>query len=154
MADNVAMSPDELKQQIRQITVWKRGDQRAPHKPLLLLYALGRCLNDGERLLPYGEVDRELRPLLMEFGPERKSCHTEYPFQRLANDGIWELQKHLLAEADRAGIPIVSNTDEERVFRAIMRIITDRLSHTFEGNVKSVFHATRGGGKRATGGPA
>ena len=69
-------------------------------------------------------------------------------------DGIWELQKHLLAEADRAGIPIVSNTDEERVFRAIMRIITDRLSHTFEGNVKSVFHATRGGGKRATGGPA
>ena len=86
------MTPDELKQQIRQITVWKRGDQRAPHKPLLLLYALGRCLNDGERLLPYGEVDRELRPLLMEFGPERKSCHTEYPFQRLKNDGIWELQ--------------------------------------------------------------
>lgn len=85
------MTPDELKQLIRQITVWKRGDQRAPHKPLLLLYALGRCLNGGQRMLPYSEVDRELRPLLLEFGPERKSCHTEYPFQRLANDGIWQL---------------------------------------------------------------
>ena len=86
------MTPEELKQHFRQITVWKRGEQRAPHKPLLLMYALGRCMNDGERLLSYSEIDRELRPLLIEYGPERKSCHTEYPFQRLTNDGIWELQ--------------------------------------------------------------
>jgi hypothetical protein len=25
------------------LQVWTRGDERAPHKPLLLLYALGRC---------------------------------------------------------------------------------------------------------------
>ena len=24
------------------LTVWSRGDQRTPHKPLLILYALGR----------------------------------------------------------------------------------------------------------------
>lgn len=83
---------EELKQHICRITVWQRDEQRAPHKPLLVLYALGRCLNDEERLLPCAEVDRELRPLLIEYGPERKSCHTEYPFQRLTNDGIWQLE--------------------------------------------------------------
>jgi putative restriction endonuclease len=25
-----------------QLNAWSRGDQRAPHKPVLLLYALGR----------------------------------------------------------------------------------------------------------------
>ena len=106
LADNTAMSPDELKQQIRQITVWKRGEQRAPHKPLLLLYALGRCLDHDSRMIPYAEVDRELRPLLIEFGPERKSCHTEYPFQRLENDGIWELDNatNLLRRASNSDV--------------------------------------------------
>lgn len=85
------MNPEQLKQQVRQIVVWKRGEQRAPHQPLLLLYALGRLVNDNERLIPYADVDRDLRSLLLEFGPERKACHTEYPFWRLQNDGIWEL---------------------------------------------------------------
>lgn len=85
------MTPEQLKQQIRQIVVWKRGEQRAPHKPLLLLYALGRVANSNERLIPYADVDRDLRALLLEFGPQRLSCHPEYPFWRLQNDGIWEL---------------------------------------------------------------
>lgn len=99
---------DEIKQQFRQIAVWKRGAQRAPHKPLLLLYALGRCLNDDRRLIPYTDVDRDLRELLIEFGPERKSCHTEYPFWRLQNDGVWELHN-----AERVE-PRKSNNDAKK----------------------------------------
>lgn len=85
------MTPEQLKQRIRQIVVWKRGEERAPHKPLLLLYALGRFVTTGQRLIPFVEVDRDLRVLLVEFGPERKSYHPEYPFWWLQNDGIWEL---------------------------------------------------------------
>ena len=85
------MTPEQLKQHIRQIVIWKRGEQRAPHKPLLMLYALGRFVNANERLIPFVEVDRDLRMLLLEFGPERKACHPEYPFWRVQNDGIWEL---------------------------------------------------------------
>lgn len=88
---NTIMTPEQLKQQISQVVIWKRGEQRAPHKPLLLLYALRRLVNADQRLIPFADVDRDLRSLLLEFGPERQACHPEYPFWRLQNDGIWEL---------------------------------------------------------------
>ena len=85
------MQSHEVKELIRDITVWKRGTQRAPHKPLLLLYALGRLVRGDDREISYADVDRDLRELLIDFGPERRSCHPEYPFWRLQNDGIWQL---------------------------------------------------------------
>jgi putative restriction endonuclease len=85
------MDREEIRSRVSRLNVWKRGDQRAPHKPLLLLYALGRCLRGEDRLISYEAVDRELRKLLLEFGPPRKSFHPEYPFWRLQNDGIWEV---------------------------------------------------------------
>jgi putative restriction endonuclease len=36
-------------------------------------------------------VDRDLTPLLKEFGPPRRSMHPEYPFWRLQNDGVWQV---------------------------------------------------------------
>ena len=71
------------------VNVWKRGPQRAPHKPLLLLLALARCSRGEAREIPYREVDDKLGALLREFGPPRKSFHPEYPFWRLQNDGVW-----------------------------------------------------------------
>jgi hypothetical protein len=35
---------EKLLTNIREVSVWKQGDQRAPHKPLLILYALGKLL--------------------------------------------------------------------------------------------------------------
>ena len=85
------MDKEEIRDRVSRLNVWKRGDQRAPHKPLLLLYALGHCLRDENRLISYEDVDKDLRKLLLEFGPPRKSYHPEYPFWRLQSDGIWEI---------------------------------------------------------------
>ncbi|NVM20280.1 MAG: HNH endonuclease [Desulfobacterales bacterium] len=85
------MNKAKIKSLFSKITIWKRGGQRAPHKPLLALYALGRYAHTEERFISYVDVDRDLRNLLMEFGPRRGSYHPEYPFWRLQNDGIWEL---------------------------------------------------------------
>jgi putative restriction endonuclease len=85
------MDRNDLLEKINALNVWKQGDQRAPHKPLLLLYALGRLQQNKTRLIPYAEVDRTLRELLIEFGPSRARYHPEYPFWRLQNDGIWAL---------------------------------------------------------------
>jgi putative restriction endonuclease len=87
------MDADELKDKIRKLSVWKKGEQRAPHKPLLILYALGRLQNEKIKELPYEEIRVKLANLLKEYGPSRKSYHPEQPFVRLGNDGIWQLDR-------------------------------------------------------------
>ncbi len=73
------------------LTVWERKGERAPHKPLLILFALGEFSRTPHKLIPYLEIDKKLRELLEEFGPTRKNYHPEYPFWRLQKDGIWEV---------------------------------------------------------------
>lgn len=81
-----------IKTLFEEISVWKRGNQRAPHKPLLILYALASIQRDnGTRLFSFSEIDSKLQQLLVDFGPTRASYHAQYPFWRLQKDGIWEL---------------------------------------------------------------
>ena len=87
------MSPEEFLRRIAAIRVWRQGDQRAPHKPLLLLLALGRLSHGKPRLAGYfHEIQKPLSRLLERFGPPgRKAVHPEHPFWRLRNDGLWEV---------------------------------------------------------------
>lgn len=71
--------------------MWGSGDQRAPHKPLLLLLALGRLQRGEGRLASFEEVKKPLAELLRRFGRPRKTLHPINPFQRLANDGVWDV---------------------------------------------------------------
>ena len=84
------MTPDALRARIDGVATWRRGGQRAPHKPLLLLTALARFA-DGTERLPFTEIEAPLRALLRDFGPARAGYHPEYPFWRLQNDGLWVL---------------------------------------------------------------
>jgi putative restriction endonuclease len=73
---------------------WSRDGVRAPHKPLLLLYALGRYQADAADELPYSAVESDLKQLLAEYGPPRATTPA-YPFHHLVNDGVWEVRtKH------------------------------------------------------------
>jgi len=73
------------------LQVWLRAGERAPHKPLLALYALGRAVRGDDRLIPFSRIEEPLKRLLRDFGPVRKVLHPEYPFWRLRNDGVWEV---------------------------------------------------------------
>lgn len=75
------------------INVWKSGGKRATHKPLLVLLAIARCIHQDQRLIPYREIDEQLKRLLLEFGPPNP-VRPEYPFWFLQNDGVWQI-KHL-----------------------------------------------------------
>ena len=75
-------------QNLRQST---EGGVRAPHKPLLVLYAIGRLLRNKRRLIPYCEVHKSLKQLLREFGFRETRPRPEYPFWRLRNDSFWRV---------------------------------------------------------------
>ena len=85
------MDREEAARRFETLKVWQRGDERAPHKPLLVLYAIGKLLRGEGRLLPFSEVDEKLGSLLKEFGPKRKRYEPKFPFWRLQNDGVWEI---------------------------------------------------------------
>lgn len=94
------MNREQLINRISDLSIWKKGDQRAPHKPLLILYSIGQLQRGMPRLIEYSKARDTLKELLIDFGPLRKSYHPEQPFVRLVNDKIWDLsvdmkQKHI-----------------------------------------------------------
>jgi putative restriction endonuclease len=89
------------------LNTWRQCDQRPPHKPLLVLYALGRW-QQGKADVTFKEAEPELTALLHEFGPPRKSDHPEQPFWRLQKDGVWTVQAP-------AALPLKTGSDIPRV---------------------------------------
>ena len=94
---------DSTLNQFRQLRIWNAGGSRAPHKPLLVLLAIGRCLQGCERLSTFDSVQEELKLLLKEFGPFRKIPHPEHPFWRLRNDNVWEIDRPELVDTTSKG---------------------------------------------------
>jgi 2-phosphoglycerate kinase len=54
-------------------------------------------------------------------------------------DEIWRLQSYLLSEADHANIPIVANSNRDKVFHEIMRITIATLAKDFDNTAEAVF---------------
>lgn len=84
----------------KNINSWKKGGIRAPHKPLLILIAIGKVLN-GEYVISYKQIEEKLTNFLIDFGPSRKNNRPYYPFVRLANDNIWKFDKPELIDPRR-----------------------------------------------------
>lgn len=70
---------------------WTRSGTRAPHKPLLFLYALSRFQQDADGALLYSAVEEDLGLLLAEYGPRNRTTPA-YPFHHLVSDGVWEVR--------------------------------------------------------------
>jgi len=91
--------------QIHNLRVNCAGDRRAPHKPLLLLYALGQ-LRRGRREIPFNDVKSALGPLLDAYAPPVKNRHQpELPFWHLVTDGLWRIHDADSLERQASGFP-------------------------------------------------
>ena len=77
------------------IRQFARGGRRAPHKPLLLLYALARLKHDRQTEIRFNATETIVNPLLRSYGPWDSDwgsgAHVSYPYGRLVNDGLWHL---------------------------------------------------------------
>ena len=85
------MDREEIIRKFQKMRQSTEGEVKAPHKPLLVLYAIGRLLRNKRRLTPYRKVHRNLRQLLREFGFRETPQRPEYPFWRLRNDSVWRV---------------------------------------------------------------
>lgn len=86
------MAPDPVIAMFAGLRVWKKGGERAPHKPLLVLLALGRWVQGERGPFAFGVVEKPLARLLTEFGPPRRgSPQPALPFWHLQTDGVWQV---------------------------------------------------------------
>jgi len=110
--------------EVSKIKVWRRGGQRAPHKPLLLLLMLGRYQSGAPRLIEYRSIEEDLHQLLKDFGPTTKVHHPEYPFWHMLSEGFWDLEN--------VGIP-ATNIGRTSVSRKLL------LKNNAKGGLKEEF---------------
>jgi len=92
------------------IRQFARSGRRAPHKPLLLLYALARLKHDCQAEIRFNTTEAALQPLLRVYGPWGASARASYPYSRLVSDGLWQLP-------DRADLFDVGGNIREGVAR-------------------------------------
>ncbi len=70
--------------------------ERVPHKPLLVLLALGSLAESGSSAMPWSSAESRLADLIAEFGPPSRTGRAQsaaYPFTRLRRDGVWTLDQ-------------------------------------------------------------
>ena len=107
---------------------FSRENRRAPHKPLLLIWAISRCLSGASRLTPFTLVNAELEGLMERFGPHSGKRNIHIPFWRLRTDGIWELDRpHLVKETSR-GDPLRSSLFANDIHGGLREEYHGRLS--------------------------
>jgi putative restriction endonuclease len=152
MTEGDVMGTDTILSRFDSLNVWKRKGQRAPHKPLLVLYALGRW-SRGNAETPFREAADDVTTLLKEFGPQGRSYHPEYPFWRLQNDGVWVVHaegplKARKSNSDPPKSELIAHEavgsftpDVQAALRADPELVAQIATHLLEGHFPDSLHA-------------
>lgn len=90
------MSKEEVLDRLSLLRQHQRQGQRSPHKPLLVLLALGRLVTEGTSAVSWSVDSETLADLIRDDGPPSSTSPTQsaaYPFTRLRSDGVWTLDQ-------------------------------------------------------------
>lgn len=124
-------SHDKILDEFAKMKIFQRGERRAIHKPLLVLYALGRMQKGDCRLMDFAAVEHEFGDLLREFGPSSAPSSRHYPFWHLATDAdgsLWELAgPRMVLDRPRGVTPNLSELRANHVRGGFSRPVFDAL---------------------------
>ncbi|MBU1664189.1 MAG: HNH endonuclease [Gammaproteobacteria bacterium] len=127
------MSRIQVLQAFDRIRVWQQGDKRAPHKPLLVLLALGRLQRGEAPFAEFNQIDAPLKTLIDEFGPSGAGKNRHLPFWHLASDdagGLWQLTgpAHILERA-RGATPSLTELRQHHIAGGFSPAVQAALQH-------------------------
>lgn len=121
------MDREQIIQKFQTLHLWKRGGERAPHKPLLVLYAIGKLLRGEGRFISYVDIEENVADLLNEFGPKRNFYRAQFPFWRLQNDGVWEVSDADKIRQSSSGDAYITDLRRYDVSGGFLEPIADQL---------------------------
>ncbi|MCE8527889.1 HNH endonuclease [Ruegeria pomeroyi] len=142
--------PDDLLKRFDSIRVFARGGKLAPHKPLLLLFALSRLKNEKAERIDFNETEDVVGPLIQAYAPFNAKTTVAYPYARLANDksNIWWIEQHEknasgdlnLTEARDRGLKAGFSDDVLEAFRQNPKLIDNVALNLLERNFSPSLH--------------
>ena len=121
------MTREDIIRKFKSLNVWKRGNKVAPHKPLLVLYALGKLRRGENQLIPYTEIEKKLAELLREFGTGQSAPRPHYPFWRLREDNVWKVTDADLIGQTSKGDAYITDLKRYNVSGRFREVIVQHL---------------------------
>lgn len=82
----------DIFQRFESIRTFQEGSAPSLHKPVMLLIALSNCYRGDNRMMRFSQFDNEFKNLFLGLNLEGKFENSHYPFGKLENDGIWEIE--------------------------------------------------------------
>ena len=124
------MDREQILHKFETLRQWGSRGERAPHKPLLVLYAIGKLLRGEDRLISYtDDIEENLENLLKEFGPRRDHYNPQFPFWRLQNDEIWEVTDADQIRQTASGDAYITDLREYNVAGGFNETISEQLQN-------------------------
>ena len=114
------------------VRVYIKGNKPFLHKPILLMYALGHCYNKKERMISFISIDKAIKQLFFQFYPfGLEANNTHYPFGKLENDRLWEVEKSAELKRTRVGHLLRSELLEKNIHggftqQVYQKLVTDK----------------------------
>lgn len=140
---------NDLLKRFDSIRVFAKSGKLAPHKPLLLLYALARLKNEKIERIAFTDAEKIVDPLIRRYGPFNTKSTVAHPYARLANDkGLWRIDDHdkdasgglRLTEARDRNLEAGFSDDVLRAFRENPKLIDLAAINLLERNFPPSLH--------------